>query len=97
MGVLYDDIIRASGLPISKNWKNVSTTVMKAPLENIFTLNLQVLNFVTNSKILFLSKGHTTKSSCIIPFISKLKKTWCGSKRDVLELETLQKVKLIYL
>ena len=48
------------GRGVSKNWKNVSKTVMEAPLENIFTLKSRVLTFVTKSKILFLSKGHTT-------------------------------------
>ena len=43
---------------------------------------------VTNQKIKFLSKGHSTYGSKI-PFISNLKKPACATKQDVLELATL--------
>ena len=39
---------------------------------------------VTNYEINFLSKGHSTEGSKI-PFISKLKKSACVSKQDVIE------------
>ena len=43
---------------------------------------------LTNQKINFLSKGHSTYGSKI-PFISNLKKPACASKQDVLEHATL--------
>ena len=45
---------------------------------------------VTNKKINFLSKGHSTQEGSKIPFISNLKKPACASKQDVLELATLR-------
>ena len=44
---------------------------------------------VTNLKINFLSKGHSTYGSNI-PLISNLKKPACVSKQAVLELATLR-------
>ena len=44
---------------------------------------------ITNSKINFLSKGHSTYASKI-PFISNLEMPTCASKWDLLELATLQ-------
>ena len=44
---------------------------------------------VTNQKINFLSKGHSTEGPKI-PFISNPKKPTCASKRFMLELAILQ-------
>ena len=53
------------------------------------TVQSRVLMRVTNQKINFLSKGHSTQG-LKIPFISNLKQLVCASKRDVLELAILR-------
>ena len=54
----------------------------------VYTVELRVLTRVTNSKINFSPKGHSTYASKI-PFIDNLKRPACASKQDVLELATL--------
>ena len=54
------------------------------------TVTSWVLMRITNWKINFLSKGHSTGPK--IPFISNLKKPTCASQRDVLELAILRYV-----
>ena len=52
------------------------------------TVKSQVLTCVTNKKINFLSKGHSTLGSKI-PFISNFERPAYASKQDMLEFATL--------
>ena len=91
VNLLYDEItIFLDNLNswFEDSWKLLRLNIIWR-LWDQFTVESRVLTRVTNSKIKFLPKGHSTNTSKIA-FIDNLKRPACASKRNVLELVTLQ-------